>query len=86
MIVNDFSASFSRLIVSFDEETFIPMVRTEMHSINDYIATFGGLFNLFIGASLLSVVELVYYSTIRIYFAYKEDRKKTNGKQRIFLP
>lgn len=80
-----FSSTFSRLAVSFKDETFIPMTRSETHDMNDFIATFGGLFTLFIGASVLSIIELIYYSTIRIYFAYKNGKQMKNRKRSVIL-
>lgn len=83
--INCFSVTFSTLIVTFNDETFIPMTRTELHTLDDFIATFGGLFSLFIGASILSIVELIYYSTIRIYFAYRNERRMRNKKDSVVL-
>lgn len=68
-------------MVSFKYEKFIPMKRVEMLFISDFVANFGGLFNLFMGASLLSIIEIIYYSTVRNFFAYKNQQKLNNKKR-----
>ncbi|XP_031632077.1 pickpocket protein 28-like [Contarinia nasturtii] len=44
--------------------------RTEAYSFNDFLAICGGLLGLFLGISLLSIMELVYYFTIRLFFIF----------------
>lgn len=70
-----FSASFSYLVVSFKDETFVSQERTESHTLMDILGNVGGLFGLFMGASLLSLVELLYYLSFRILFAKLRERK-----------
>lgn len=73
-----FSASFSRLVVGFNEEHFSPTKRLESFSKTDLLANCGGLFGLFMGASLLSIVEMIYYFTIRIYFTRRRNQQHAN--------
>ena len=45
-----------------------------------FIVSTGGTTGLFVGASLLSFVELIYYLTIRVYGSlYMEKKKKKNS-------
>lgn len=82
--VNIFSSSFSRIIVSFKNEVYTPFKRVENYNWTDTLANIGGLAGLFLGASLLSIVELVYYSTLRIFFAFRDARKsKAQPPKRI---
>ncbi|KXJ70516.1 hypothetical protein RP20_CCG023314 [Aedes albopictus] len=55
----------SKMVIYFREADFIPLVRKEVTSISEFIANCGGLMGLFMGVSLVSLVELVYYCTLR---------------------
>lgn len=79
------SAKFSRFTVSFDDELFAPTKRIENHSWSDFIASAGGLFSLCMGASILSIVELIYYFVLHIFVTYFNGRKQTNTKRMIFM-
>lgn len=58
--------SSSQLQVYFKSNIFIPQQRTELYGIFDFLANIGGLLGLFIGFSLLSMVELIYFLSLRI--------------------
>lgn len=60
-----FSLTFSRVTVSFNTENLLPAKRIDYYNLADFLANSGGLFNLCMGASVLSFVELIYYFTIR---------------------
>lgn len=60
-----FDAS-SKLFISFKEHHFISLNRSEAYTIADTIASCGGLLGLFMGVSVLSVIELLYYFTLRL--------------------
>lgn len=51
-------------------------------------ANAGGLFGLFMGASLLSLIEFIYYFTLRLFYARRAERSKTKlallAKPKIF--
>lgn len=54
-----------------------------IHFFLDFIkyvaANFGGIFNLCLGISILSIVELIYYVTVKYAQKIKEQKKlKTN--------
>lgn len=55
----------------FKEEDFIIVMRSETNTMSDFISSCGGLLGLFMGASVLSIVEVVYYFTLRLYFKLK---------------
>ncbi|KAL1497372.1 hypothetical protein ABEB36_008353 [Hypothenemus hampei] len=58
--------SSSQLLIYFKGSTFIPQERNELFDNFDFLANVGGLLGLFIGFSLLSMVELIYFLTLRI--------------------
>lgn len=41
----------------------------------DLIVGFGGIVSLFLGSSLMSVIEIIYYSTIALFNQYRRNRK-----------
>ncbi|KAL7012613.1 hypothetical protein ACKWTF_014955 [Chironomus riparius] len=63
-------------MVKFRSITFFPYILRRQFTEIDFIAYTGGAFGLFLGISILSFVEIVYYSTIRIVFNWIRDRKK----------
>ncbi|XP_063706287.1 pickpocket protein 28-like [Culicoides brevitarsis] len=56
---------FSKLVVQFKEAEFVAMKRTELYGFTDFIANCGGILGLFMGVSILSFVELIYFICIR---------------------
>lgn len=65
--------------VFFASNQFLSSKRSELYGIADLIANIGGLFGLFMGVSILSLVEIIYFSTIRLFTNLKmrhETRKK----------
>lgn len=61
-----YSVQFSRLTIFFKETQFITSKRSELYGLTDFLANCGGLLGLFMGISILSIVELVYFCTIRL--------------------
>lgn len=69
-----FSAMFSRLVVKFMDDTFLASKLVDSITLIDFFAKVGGICSLFIGASLISFVELLYYLTLRLFFAYRSNQ------------
>ncbi|XP_062698800.1 pickpocket protein 28-like [Aedes albopictus] len=53
------------LSVFFKEPHFIAKARSEQYELTDLIANCGGLLGLFTGTSLLSLIEIVYFCSLR---------------------
>lgn len=51
---------------SLKQPYFIALNRTEIYTMADFMASCGGLLGLYMGISLLSIVELIYYFTLRL--------------------
>ncbi|XP_031635400.1 pickpocket protein 28-like [Contarinia nasturtii] len=76
----------SKLFVTFKEQHFIGKVRMAKYSYSGFIANCGGLFGLFMGISVLSVVELVYYFTLRLFCKLRTPNLTVdNDTRNIFL-
>ncbi|XP_013104729.2 pickpocket protein 28-like [Stomoxys calcitrans] len=56
----------SRLSVYFKEPQFTAIKRTVMYGITTLIANCGGILGLFMGISSLSIIELIYFFTVRL--------------------
>ncbi|XP_073811880.1 pickpocket protein 28-like [Musca autumnalis] len=64
---NMFSGKVSLVQIYFKENQFITSKRSELYGVSDLLANFGGVFGLFMGISILSVVELFYHFTLRLW-------------------
>lgn len=63
--------SYAYIMLFFKEDQFIALKRAELFGITDFIASCGGLLGLFMGVSLLSLVEIIYFCTIRWIYRLK---------------
>lgn len=72
--------SYAYIMLFFKEDHFIALKRAELFGITDFIANCGGLLGLFMGVSLLSIVEIIYFCTIRWIYRLK-GKKKPPGVQ-----
>lgn len=72
------SAIFSNVRVSFKDESFSVIKRADRYGLLEFISSSGALAGLFLGASLLSLVELIYFFTLRIFLSRREDRRITD--------
>ncbi|XP_059047783.1 pickpocket protein 28-like [Achroia grisella] len=64
---------YSRLKLHFKEPKFVSMRRSELFGLTDFLANCGGLLGLFLGFSFLSLIEVVYFFTLRCGFLLKKD-------------
>ncbi|XP_015833908.2 pickpocket protein 28-like [Tribolium castaneum] len=69
----------SSLTIYFKSNDFITSVRNELYGPMDFVANFGGLLGLFTGFSILSLMEIIYFLTVRI-FCNKILYRKWAGK------
>ncbi|CAH0755771.1 unnamed protein product [Diatraea saccharalis] len=57
---------YARVMVFFKEPQFITSRRSELYGQTDFLANCGGLLGLFMGFSILSVAEILYFLTLRL--------------------
>lgn len=60
----------SKLSIHYKNKKVIALRRSEFYGEIGFLSDCGGLLGLFMGFSLLSIVELFYYSTIRMFCNY----------------
>ncbi|BFF90118.1 pickpocket protein 28 [Drosophila madeirensis] len=58
-------SQMSRLSIYFKQSQFITSKRSELYGITEFLANCGGIFGLFMGFSILSLVEMIYHFTLR---------------------
>lgn len=56
----------AEIIVKFQDNEFFSVIRKKQFSNIDFISYCGGILGLFAGISLLSIIELFYFFTIRV--------------------
>lgn len=71
-----FRTKKSRLSIFFKEAQFLTSKRSELYGTTDFLANCGGLLGLFMGVSTLSIVEIIYFCTVRLVTNLKMRRKK----------
>ncbi|XP_073811878.1 pickpocket protein 28-like [Musca autumnalis] len=57
----------SAVLIYFKENEFITSRRSELYGVTELLANFGGVLGLFMGVSLLSVVEIIYHCSLRLW-------------------
>ncbi|KAF5300620.1 hypothetical protein FQA39_LY11081 [Lamprigera yunnana] len=67
---------FSRLVVYYKDLQFLTSERNELYGYVDFFSNVGGLLGLFIGFSVTSVVEIIYFLTLRLVCNVKMYGKK----------
>lgn len=77
-------ATFSRIVVSFKDDVFVPMFRVENYGWADILSYIGGYCTLLMGCSLISVIELLYYFTIRVYFTYRNTHNAPQNVAQVY--
>lgn len=79
---------FARLSIFFKETQFITSKRSELYGLTDFLANCGGLLGLFMGVSILSLVEIIYYLTIRLFCNLKmrNERKRSVARRQSSIP
>lgn len=65
-IFSDTVIQSTHLKIFFKEQQFMTLHRSESYTSTNFIADCGGLLGLFLGVSLLSIIEIIYHFTLRL--------------------
>lgn len=68
------------MTIFFKDDDFIFSKRSELYNFTDFIANFGGILGLFLGVSLLSIVEIIYFIAFR---KLDDDTEMVSRRQSI---
>lgn len=71
---------FSSLSIFFKENQFITSKRSELVGLTDFVSSCGGLLGLFMGVSILSIVEFIYYFSLRLFCSIRSEKLKEKSK------
>lgn len=58
--------------ISFRDHRVVTLKREEKYTYTDFLAICGGLLGLFLGVSALSIIEFLYYATLRLFWTLRE--------------
>lgn len=73
----------ARLSIFFKEHQFITSRRSELYGKTDFLANCGGLLGLFMGVSVLSLIEIIYYFTLRLGCSLRLRRHRQRKSMRM---
>ncbi|RZF47249.1 hypothetical protein LSTR_LSTR004958 [Laodelphax striatellus] len=74
-------STFSRLSIYYKDAQFITSHRSELYGLADFLAGCGGLLGLTSGFSILSLVEIIYYLTLRLCNNYSQEKERQNDTE-----
>lgn len=80
ILFSDFSIQLSKIRIHYKSKKVLTLKRSEFYGEAAFLANCGGFLGLFMGFSILSLVEIFYYSTIRTlcnYFMRKRVADKS---------
>lgn len=66
----------ANLAIFFRNQQVETITRMEASTYTDFWAVCGGLLGLFLGVSALSIIEFIYYSTLRLFWNLRQLRSK----------
>lgn len=66
----------SKLAIYFKSNQFLSSERNELYGTVDFLSSVGGLLGLFIGISITSFIEVLYFCTLRLYCNCKKYGRK----------
>lgn len=72
----DNTTSFSKIEMFFKKPQFVSMRRSELFGLTDFLANIGGLLGVFLGFSFLSLIEIMYFLTLRVGVSLKRDLRE----------
>lgn len=65
----------TRLDIFFKDRQFVALHRSELFGRTDFMANIGGLLGFFLGFSVWSLIEIVYFSTIHIWWKMRRTKQ-----------
>ncbi|XP_068083962.1 pickpocket protein 28 [Anabrus simplex] len=72
------NATYGTLTIFLRDMQIITRRRSELYGPSDFVANCGGLLGLFMGFSILSLVEIIYFLTLRLWLKIHRNHTKSN--------
>ncbi|XP_063706288.1 pickpocket protein 28-like [Culicoides brevitarsis] len=79
--ITEVNYEMTKLYVTFKDSEFFALKRSELYGLTDFVANCGGLLGLFMGVSLLSLVEIIYFLTVRFFMGIFNRHKKIKNSE-----
>lgn len=57
------------------------LLQSESHTISSFLSICGGLFGLFLGVSALSIIDLFYHFSLRLFWTIRQQRTNTTDSK-----
>ncbi|PSN49924.1 hypothetical protein C0J52_07056 [Blattella germanica] len=80
---------FSSVAFYYKDVRFVTRHRSELYGRIDFLANCGGLLGLYLGCSFLSIVEIIYFFTMRYcsnYFTEKKSKESDDETSVVLVP
>ncbi|RZF33594.1 hypothetical protein LSTR_LSTR009050 [Laodelphax striatellus] len=77
--------SYSSIKLEYNNEGIAKKSRIGIYSFTGFIAQIGGLLGLFVGFSLVSLIEIIYFTSIRWVATNAENNKSANNMPSTFM-
>lgn len=77
------SVQLSKISIHYKDKKVITLKRSEFYGEAAFLANCGGLLGLFMGFSILSLVEIFYFSTIRMFCNFLMRKRIENESELI---
>lgn len=78
MLIFNFSMRPSVVTIYFRVYEVETLMRSEVYTITNFLAICGGLLGLFLGVSVLSIIEFFYFYTLRLYLTLRQWKAEHN--------
>ncbi|XP_055693357.1 pickpocket protein 28-like [Lutzomyia longipalpis] len=73
------------LSIFFKDTQFITSKRSELYGLTNFIANCGGILGLFMGVSWLSIIEIIYFCSIRLFCNLRMRRRSKNLRTNLVI-
>lgn len=73
-----FSVRVAPLSIFFSGNEVELLNRVETYTIDDFLSICGGLLGLFMGVSVLSIIEIIYYFTLSLFWSIYRSKKENS--------
>lgn len=73
----------TRVNIFFKDTQFITSRRSELYGQTDFLANCGGLLGLFMGFSFISLIEIVYFLTLRMWCNIQKHGRRMWSSKKI---
>nr|CAI5868443.1 unnamed protein product [Callosobruchus analis] len=67
----------------FTKSNYNKLIKSELFALTDIVSNIGGLLGLFMGFSIMSIVEIIYFLSLRLWCGNHKERRIDNRKKAL---